>query len=132
MITTGDLATLQIWSYAEISIGIVCGSLPPCRTFLRNLGSKLRKTIYPHENTTSIPGSASTRSFLRKSLSKLSIVSSRSQSGPGSFDEPFPTTMYLGRPDIRRISHDSGGSLLPLHHSPAPGPVEAGVAKSGS
>lgn len=72
---------------AELYIGIIVGSAPPCRALFLNLWAKLNSKPDPLENTIGIkPGSG--RGIILESLSKIGRVLTRSRSSPsGSMKE---------------------------------------------
>ena len=126
----GDLVSLADWTIAEYSIGIVVGSVPPCRTLFLQIASIFGIGKPRDRNTTSLQTSTSDSNLLTRFISNVSTVFSRSKPPPSNTKEQFSISKHWGNRNRRRNSLESEGSILPLRNVAVPSKAEAGIIKT--
>ncbi|MCJ1233939.1 hypothetical protein MMC14_001897 [Varicellaria rhodocarpa] len=95
---TFDIIPLAEWGFAEVFLGIIFGSIPPCRALLLRIMAKWRgKSVPDEENTLGARAPKSGRTYLFSTLSRIS--------------KPFSQKSRLSRStknsDWQRISRDN-------------------------
>ena len=129
------------WTTAEFCVGIIAGSIPPCRVLVVQILRKLRGEAPPNENTIGVPNTRSGHSSLLKSLSKITNAFSwnRTRASPEASGDskgsknsqkryiPMkPWNKELNRP----VSQDSSREqILPLHNMPSAS-LKTGILKT--
>ena len=121
----GDAVTLEIWTFAEFSVGVIAGSIPPCRGLVVQTLRKMRGEAVPKKNTLGVPRSRSGHGYLFKSFSRITDALSRIRGTPevstdlkGSKSTPkrHQPMKPWEREANRAVSQDSGRDIiLPLH-----------------
>lgn len=136
MTLLGDNIILAIWSSAEYFVGIIAGSIPPCRALVLQTVHKFRGKASSSERT---PGASSPRSSYFYSPQKFSRITqawSRSRasspgvSGGSRGSRSLRTNHIPLKPwnmkTNRTISQDSGReSILPLQSESGANPDTA-------
>ena len=127
------------WSFAEFSVAIIAGSIPPCRVFVLQTLHKLRGEATSNENMFNTPSSRSGYRFPLKSLSKITAAVSRSRTSaeaprvskaPKSSQKKYASAKRWSREANRPVSQESGReSILPLHRVPEPS-LETGILRT--
>ncbi|KAM0801648.1 hypothetical protein BDR22DRAFT_971869 [Usnea florida] len=116
---TWNYGTLASWTFAEFSVGIIAGSIPPCRVLVLQILYRFGGKAPSNENTDKAPSSRSGLSFPLKSLSRTTNTSSRSQSNaeaPEDSQKRYIPAKLWNREATRAASQDSGREyILPLH-----------------
>ena len=115
-------------SFAEPSVGIIAGSIPPCRAFVLQMLRKVRGQAAPNKNTTGASNSRSGHRYIFKRLSRITNALSWSRANPhapgnlqGSriLQKNYVPTNPWDREGNRAASQDSGRELiLPLYKVP--------------
>lgn len=130
---------MSIWTSAEYSVGIIAGSIPPCRTLVLGTVHKFRGKAPPNENENAVPSSRSGQFYTLKSLARITNAFTRSRASPEasgssrgskSSQKKYIPMKPWSREAIRAVSHDSGReSFLPLHSVPKAN-LESGILKT--
>ena len=103
------------WTFAEFSVGIIAGSIPPCRAFVLQTLYKFSGETLSNDNIIDTPKSRFGHSFPLNNFSRITDASSRSQVDTGAPGR-FPAKVW-NRAANRAASQESGGeSILPLHN----------------
>ena len=107
------------WTFAEFSVGIIAGSIPPCRAFVLQTLHNFRGEAPSNDNMIDTPNSRFGHSFPLNSFSRIVNASSRSQVDTGAPGR-FPARVW-NREANRAASQESGReSILPLHNALKP------------
>ena len=135
--TIGKFITLGSWTFAEFSVAMIAGSIPPCRVFVLQIIYNLRGDAASNEDMS--PNSRSGHSFPLKSLSRITTAVSRSRAsaeaprvskGPKRSQKKYVSAKRWSREANRPVSQESGReSILPLHSVPEPS-LETGVLRT--
>ena len=119
-----------LWTMAEYCVGIIAGSVPPCRALVIQMVLKFRSKAPPNVNTFRSQNSRSGHSSLLRSLSKIANTFSWSRARASSevsdelrdsenFQRCTPMKPW-NRKYKRPVSQDSGReNILPLHTMPS-------------
>lgn len=136
---TGNGVALGEWTFAESSVGIIAGSIPPCRAFVLQTLRKFRGEASPNGNTIVVPNFRSGRSYLLKSLSRVTNALFRSRASPkasgvskGSKNsqKQYTSTNPWNRETIRAASQDSERESILLLHTARNASLETGIMKT--
>lgn len=131
---------LSVWTSAEFSVGIIAGSIPPCRTFVLQAVHKFTGEAPPSGDAYGVPNSRrSGYLYPFKSLARITNRYSWSRASPevsgGSKGSKISQKKYIplkpwNMEANRAVSHDSGReSMLPLHSMPKAN-LESGILKT--
>lgn len=130
---------LALWSHAEYTLGIIAGSIPPCRSLVLQIVRKVRGEAPPSEDIYGVPKSPSGRYYTPKSLARITNGFSRSRASPGASEssrgsknlqKSYTPLRPWNREANRTVSHDSGReSILPLHNLPKSN-LKSGILKT--
>ncbi|KAM0805601.1 hypothetical protein BDR22DRAFT_884584 [Usnea florida] len=126
---TWDGVALLIWSTAEFCVGIIAGSIPPCRALVMQMIYEFRNKAPPNVNTAGFQNPRSGHRFLLKSLPKIAnpFSKSRARARPevsGELNDSRIFRRYFlmepwNRKHNRSVSQESGReNILPLHTIP--------------
>ena len=127
---TGSVVPLMLWTMAEYCVGIIAGSVPPCRALVMQMIHEFRSKAPPNVNTAGFQNSRSGHSFLLKSLRKIASPVSRSRARAGrevswelkdsKIFHRYSIMKLWNRKHDRSISQDrSRDNILPLHTMPS-------------
>ena len=119
---------LAIWSSAEYFVGIIAGSIPPCRAFVLQMANKIQGKTSSNEESTGVMSPRSGYFYLLPNFSRISNAFSRNREqlssetsrGPGgskSFQKDHTAMEPWNVLKVERaLSQDSGReSILPRH-----------------
>lgn len=127
---TWDGVSLLIWSTAEYCVGIIAGSVPPCRALVLQMIREFKSKAPPNVNTVGFQNSRSGHSSLLKRLPKVAnpFSRSRARASPewsGELKDSKTFQRYIpmkpwNRKHNRSVSQDSSrDNILPLHTMPS-------------
>ena len=140
-LSLGDNVALATWSSAEYFVGIIAGSIPPCRVLVLQTVHRFRGETLPNAKTSSASSSRSGHFYSLKNFSRVTnaFAWSRATTGPdtsrGSRGSRNLRKTYIpmqpwNMDANRALSQDSGReSILPLH-SVSRGNPETGILKT--
>ena len=125
---------MGIWSFAELSVAVIAGSIPPCRALAVQTLCKMRGEVVPNKNTPVVPKARSRHGYLLKRFSNIPDALSRIRGIPeastdsngsrGTLKRYQPTTSWE-RETNRAASQESGrDSILPLYSMQSPSSEE--------
>lgn len=117
--TIGTKVPLASWSFAEFSVAMVAGSIPPCRALVLQTLHKFRGEAPSDENLVDRPNNRFGHNFPLNIFPKITNASSRSQGsakGPLDSERKYMSASLWNRKATRAGSLDSGREhILPLH-----------------
>ena len=146
----GDNIILAIWSSAEYYVGIIAGSIPPCRALVLQTVHKFRDKASPSGGTPGVSSPRSSYFYTPQKFSSITQAWSRSRASSPGMSSGSRGSRSLRNNNIplkpwnmkanRTISEDSGReSILPLHSESAANPdtgiwrtVDVRVGTSGT
>ena len=117
----GNGIALANWSFAECSVAIIAGSIPPCRALVLQTVRKFGGETPPNENVIGVPKSRLGHSYQRftNALSRIraSPKAFGGSKGLGSSQKKYnPTKLWFGEAS-RTVSQDSRRNIiLPLYN----------------
>lgn len=122
----GTIVPLGIWTNAEFRIGIIAGSLPPCRIlYLRTLSRIRGDKPHDRENTWGVGSSRSSRSYFVRNISKFNKSFSRKRSNPASSSKSHRpsqrSSWNIKRTMDSKRDNGSDRSILPIYDQAALG-----------
>ena len=120
---------MLIWSIAEFCVGIIAGSVPPCRALVMQMIHEYRSKAPPNVNTAGFQNPRFGHSCLPKILPKIANPFSRSRTrAPPDVSGEFKDSKIFQRYSLmepwnrkhnRSVSQESGREhILPLHTIP--------------
>ena len=130
---------MATWSAAEYSVGIIAGSIPPCRALVLQMIRKFRGEATPNENPYGVPRPHSGYFYSFKSLARIanalswvkaSPEASEDSEGSKNSQKKYTPLRPWNLEANRAISQDSGREcILPLHNVPRAN-LESGILKT--
>lgn len=137
---TWDNVALAIWSSAEYFVGIIAGSIPPCRMLVLQWIPKFRGEAPPNEGTTGISNPRSSYFYSLKHFSRITNAFSRGRAtvpetsrgwkGSRNSQKNYIPMRPWNVEANRAFSQDSGReSILPFHSVSRANP-ETGILKT--
>ena len=123
---------------AEYCVGIIAGSVPPCRALVIQMIHQFRGEAPARKNTVGVPNTRFRHSSLHECLSKITIVFSwsRARANPKASGElKNSKNLYIpmkpwNRKHNRFFRQDSGReNILPLHTMPS-ARLKTGILKT--
>ena len=114
------------WTFAEYSVGVIAGSIPPSRALVVQILRKMRGEAVPNKNMLGVPKPRSGHGYVLKRFSRIPDASSQIRGTPevSTHSKGSKNTTKRCQPmkpwereAIRAVSQDSGReSILPLHN----------------
>ena len=136
----GDNVALATWSSAEYFVGIITGSIPPCRMLVLQWIPKFRSEAPPNEGTTGISNSRSSYFYSLKDFSRItdafprsratSPETSRGSKGSRNSQKKYIPMKPWNMEANRAFSQDSGRESILPPHSVSRAKPETGILKT--
>ena len=131
---------MAIWTSAEYYVGIIAGSIPPCRALVLQTVHKFTAKATTNEKTTGVSSSRSSYFYSLRNFSKITNAFSRSRAtdpetsrgsrGSRSLQKNYIPMKPWNMNANRALSQDSGReSILPSHSVSNENP-ETGIWKT--